>query len=289
MHEHHGLTAGPAETTALVERLINEMGWQKTSAWAFRFLDAEPTADLEYGVDLSLVQQCRDVLRTEIGNRQQRVQWLTGHVTADLNAPPAKVGAFDTEADKETLDLLDRSEVKLRAEMIRYGLKVDGWVFKDYSMTGGPLQRAIRDHAKDLAGKRNFADVQGKTFTDAKRKFDQFSAAPGDTPETAPILALVEAARRPSMDAEKSYREACNTAQTTYPILAAYSYGDDAAEKLNDLAKKSPPDMAESLYKTIDERIKNIATVREAIREPGGRYNPWKHPTIISRRASSRP
>ncbi len=283
VHEHRGLTANPAETTSLVERLIAEMGWQKTSAWAYRFLDAEPTADLKYMADLTLIKQCRDALRVEIVNRQRRVQWLTGHVTADLNIAPAKDGAFDSEADKETLDLLASSEVKLHEEMLRYGLKVEGWVFKDYSMTGGPLQQAIRDSAKELASKRNFADVQGKAFTDVKRQFDQFRTAPGDTPETSGILALAETARRPWMDAEKAYREACNKAQGSYPILAAYTFGDDAAEKLRGLASTSSSDMAASLYKTIDERLANIATVRKEILEPGGRYNPWKHPAIISR------
>jgi hypothetical protein len=283
VHEHRGLTASAAETTALVERLIGEIGWQKTSAWAYRFINAEPIMDIKYGGDATLIKQCRDALRTEIASRQQRVQWLTGHVSSDLDLDPAEDGAFDSEADKETLDLLDRSEAKLRAEMARYGLKVEGWVFKDYSMTGGPLQQGIRDNARDLAAKRNNADVLGKGFTDAKRQFDQFPRGSNETPDTSGILAVVEAMRRPWMDTEKAYRDACNKAQATYPILAAYTYGDDAAEELSDLAKQSSSDMAESLYKTIDKRLENIETVRTEIREPGGRYNPWKHPTIVSR------
>ncbi len=283
VHEQRGLTASPTETTALTERLIGEWGWQKTSAWAYRFVNAEPLTDMKYGADPALVKQCRDTLRAEVISRQQRVQWLTGHTTGDLNLAPAKDGAFDTEADKATLDVLDQSESKLRAEATRYGLKVEGWVFKDYSMAGGPLQQGIRDNAKDLAAKRDFADIQGKAFTDAKRQFDQFPRDSPEPPETSWVLAAAEAARRPWMDAEKAYREACNKAQTSYPILAAYTYGDDAAEKLGSLAKQDPADMAESLYKTIDERLKNIKKVREEILEPGGRYNPWKHPTIISR------
>ncbi len=283
VHEQRGLTASPTETTALVERLIGEWGWQKTSAWAYRFLNAEPLADMKYGGDAALIKQCRDTLRGEITSRQQRVQWLTGHTTGDLNLAPAKDGAFDAEADKATLDVLDQSEIKLRAEATRYGLKVEGWVFKDYSMASGPLQQGILDNAKDLATKRNFADIQGKAFTDAKRQFDQFPRDAAEPPDTSWVLAAAETARRPWMDAEKAYREACNKAQTSYPILAAYTYGDDAAEKLGSLAKQSPTDMAESLYKTIDERLKNIKKVREEILEPGGRYNPWKHPTIVSR------
>ncbi|HEV2781708.1 MAG TPA: hypothetical protein VGX25_20175 [Actinophytocola sp.] len=283
LHEHRGLTAGAAETTALVERLIGEMGWQKTSAWAYRFINADPATDLRYGGDAALVARCRDTLRAEITSRQQRVQWLTGHVTGDLNIAPARDGAFDSEADKETLDLLDQSEAKLRAELARYGLKVSGRVFKDYSMTGGPLQQGIRDNARDLAARRDTADGLGKSFTDAKRQYDRLRQPSGETPDTSGVLALTEAARRPWMDAEKAYREACNKAQATYSVLAAYTYGDDAADKLRELAARSPSDMAESLYKTIDERLENIKKVRAEIRESGGRYDPWKHPTIVNR------
>lgn len=286
VHEHRQVTPDATQTTADVERFIIEKGWQDTAGWANRFINADPATDLKYGGDDDLVKRCRATLKAEIASRQKQVQWLTGHTGHDMNVAPTDDSAFETEADKETLDLLDKSEEKLKAEMGHYGLKAESsWVvFTNYSMTGGPLLQGMQAAAKQLAGQRNQADMLGKTFTDFKRRLDAQFRTMGDKAfEDSGVLALAETARQPWMEAERGYREACNKAQQTYPILASYSSGDDSAEKLSELSTQKPADLAESLYKTIDERIKNIGKVRSEIRAPGGRYNAWKHPTIIAR------
>lgn len=286
VHEHRQVTTDATQTTADVERFIIEKGWQNTGDWAYRFINADPASDLKYGGDDDLVKRCRATLKAEIISRQERVKWLTGHIGHDLSDASGRDSAFETEADKETLDLLDKSEEKLKAEMSHYGLKAESsWlVFTNYSMTGGPLQQGMQTAAKQLAAQRNQADILGKTFTDFKRRLDaQFKTMGDKAFEDSGVLALAETARKPWMEAERGYREACNKAQQTYPILASYSSGDDAAEKLSELSTKKPADLAESLYKTIDDRIQNIGKVRSQIREPGGRYNAWKHPPIIAR------
>jgi hypothetical protein len=217
VHEHRQVTADPAQTAAIVERLVMEAA----------------------------------------GRRRASISALS----------------------------MSRRDEKLRAEMARYGLKVEGWVFKDYSMSAGPMQAGIQKTARELAAHRRKVDALGQTFTEAKKAVETRwrSGGPAAVQTGSNLMQAVEAARGPWMAAEGEYRKACNAAHASYPIVATYSYGDDAAPKLTDLAGKKTEDLAESLYKTIDTRLENIKTVRSEIREPGGRYNAWKHPAIIAR------
>ncbi|HEY1175256.1 MAG TPA: hypothetical protein VGF17_03795, partial [Phytomonospora sp.] len=87
------------------------------------------------------------------------------------------------------------------------------------------------------------------------------------------------AARKAWVAAEDEYHAACAREQVEYPVLAAYTKQDDAATRLFDLVGKSKQGLAASLYSTIDERLKSIKEVREAIGTKD--YNPWKHSRVV--------
>jgi len=279
VHEHQQLTPDYQQTVALLDQLITERGWKATDAWAYRFINADPLGDIKYGGDLDLVGRCRQRLKDEMTIRANAVKSLTGAAGADFGDVRMAGGRFVTAANEGTLELLKHSEATLKSEMTKYGLKVDGYVLTDYSMTGGPLQDGMRDAARDLAANRRGVDALAKTWTDAKTAVDDFWKRNGPVPSGSDLLTKVDAARTPWIAAEDAYRSACSKAQIAYPVLAAYSTADDAAAKLGALATANPADMAKSLYKTIDERLKNIETVRAEI---GDRFNPWKHAQIVA-------
>jgi hypothetical protein len=68
--------------------------------------------------------------------------------------------------------------------------------------------------------------------------------------------------------------------QKQYPILAAYTTVDDAAKQLDALAATDSAGLAESLYKTVNDRLANIAKVRIEIGDE--RNAIWKQPPIVA-------
>lgn len=280
VHENQQLTPDFKQTNDLLDRLITERGYKATDSWAYRFINADPFGDIKYGGDLDLVGRCRQRLRTEMEIRHNAVKALTGPAGADFGDVRMAGGEFVTAANEGTLELLKNSEKQLKGEIAKYGLKVDGLVFKDYSMDGGPMQQGLKDTARRLAGQRKSVDALAKVFNDAKTAVEeQWRRGGPGIPPGSDLMVKVDAARASWIAAEDAYRKDCNTAQIDYPVLAAYSTTDNAAAQLDALANKSSADMAESLYKTIDERLKNIETVRS---EVGDRFNPWKHPQIVA-------
>jgi hypothetical protein len=281
VHEHRQLTPDFAQTAQLLDRLIPEQGWAATNDWAYRFINADPLGDLRYSGDLDLVGRCRQRLRTEIKQRQAGVDDLTGPLGADLGDVVFAGGRFVTTANKVTVELLDRSEQQLTAEMAHYGLHENTFlgVTTSYSMTDGPVQTGLRDAARRLAAKRRETDKTSREFfaaqkaaeDDARRLGVFFPAAP-------PLLAAQQEARTKWVAAEDGYHAACGTEQVSYPVLAAYSTQDDAATRLEDLVGKSGQGLAATLYSTIDDRLTSIREVRAAV---GHDYNPWKHSRVV--------
>ena len=280
VHENRQLTPDYEQTNALLDRLVLEQGWKATDAWAYRFLNADPMLDLKYGPDLDLVGRCRQRLQTEMTIRNNAVRQLTGAAGADFGDVRMAGGTFVTTGNAVTLELLKNSETQLQGEISKYGLKVSGYVFKDYSMGGGPLQQGLRDSARTLSATRRDCDAKRGVFFKAQQAAEAEGRKYGPFVGAGPaFLEPMEAARKVWVEGEDAYHAACVQEQITYPVLAAYSTLDDAATQLQALAGKDSAALAESLYKTIDEKLKNIATVRA---EVGDRFNPWKHPQIVA-------
>ncbi|MEV7624711.1 hypothetical protein [Actinoplanes sp. NPDC089786] len=281
VHEHQQLTPELDQTNQLLDRLIPEQGWEATSAWAYRFINADPLGDLKYGGDLDLVGRCRQRLRTEIKQRQAIADDLTGPAGADLGDVVFAGGRFITTANKVTTELLDRSQKQLTAEMAHYGLKENTFlgITTGYEMNDGPVQQGLRDAARRLAARRRETNKLSKAFFAAQQAAEDDARKLGVFfPAAPPLLAAQEDARKTWVAAEDEYHAACTKEQIDHPVLAVYSKQDDAATRLEELVGKSAQSLAATLYTTIDDRLKSIKEVREAI---GGDYNPWKHSRIV--------
>jgi hypothetical protein len=280
VHEQRQLSPDFEQTRQLLDHLIAEEGWKATNSWAYRFINADPLGDIKYGGDLDLVGRCRQRLREEMTIREARVERITGAAGADLGDVRMAGGEFITYGNEITLELLKNSEKQLKSEIAKYGLKVDGYVFKDYSMAGGPMQDNLKAAAGRLAAQRKACDKLMREFLKAQqaaevegRKWGPFL---GPGPD---FLGPLEEARKSWVAAEDAFRAAANKEQIDFPVLAAYTTVDDAAAKLEELAAKDSAALAETLYKTIDERMQNIETVRSEI---GHGFNPWTYPQIVA-------
>jgi hypothetical protein len=284
VHEHRQITPRHQQIHELLDRTILEQGWPATHDWAYRFINADPLRDFSYSTDLTLVRDCRDIFKGVVSQREAAVNALLGPPGIEYGDLVTAGGRFVTTAVAVTKELLANSEKQLQSEMRRYGLKAGTPWYNPfgttYSMAGGPVQQGLRDAARKLAGQRRHTDTLSNAFFRAQR------AAEEDARKWGPfigageaLLAAQEQARKTWVEAEEIYRKDANEAQATYPVLAAYTTMDDAAKQLDSLAAKDVAALAESLYKTIDDRLKNIEKVKSEI---GGRYNPWKHSQIVA-------
>ncbi|GIG60083.1 hypothetical protein Lfu02_44550 [Longispora fulva] len=280
VHENRQVTEDFRQVQGQLEAMIAEKGWRQTRSWAYRFINADPLTDLRYGGDLPLVARVRERLRVEVTMKENEIRGLTGSPTLDLGDVVLGGGRFEPAAMSTTTELLNRSEQQLKSEMTHYGLKVDGWVFKDYSMAGGPAQTGLKDAARRLAGQRKTCDDATRAFFAAQKAAEADARQWGPLiPARPALLAAQEEARKAWVAQEDAYHDACTKEQITYPVLAAYSTLDHAAAELRKVADADSAALAESLYKTIDDRVKNIATVRASF---GDRFNPWKQPQIVA-------
>jgi flagellin-like hook-associated protein FlgL len=275
VHEQRQLSEDWKQTQTLLKQMIAEEGWEATNAWAYRFINAEPIRDLAYG-DVALVARIRDRLRSEIKMMENSVNQLVGDVKLDLGDVVIGGGDFQKAALNNTNRLLDNSENQVKKEAARYGLKVEGSIFKDYSMTGGgPLQAGLQESARLLAAKRRETNKALNAFLKAQKAVNQgspFLPDPG-------LVSSMEANRKVWVDLEDAYHSLSQEKQKDYPILAAYTTLDDAPLHLDEIGNQNTNKLAETLYKTVDDRLKNIETVRSEI---GVRYSIWKQPQIIA-------
>ncbi len=269
---------GPA-VQATIEKVVVERGWGGAEVWASAFYNAEPTSYLRYHPDADYVKRVAARLKGEMEIKHNAVKQLTGTPTLNLGDVVIGQGDFDRWLHKDAQSILDNSEKQLKAQAERYGLKVSGWVFKDYTMTVGPEQQKLQAEATKLAQQRDKCDTGRFTFerlqkqADAMgRQFDLSQAMPG-------VVSAEDAARTAWIKLEDDYHATCQVSHAQYPVLAAYTSLNDAAAQLRDIGTESTTKLAERLYKAVDERIKNIGTVREQL---DGALNLWLQPQLVA-------
>ncbi len=259
-HEGKQLTENWQEMQALLESLTAEKGWPAAESWAYRFINRDPLQD-PLDMDKDFVSRVRDRLRTETEQMRNKVNEY--------------IRNFGLWAVDDTRELLNNSERQLKAEGERYGLKVSGIFFKDYSMKEserGGLQAA----ARVLAAKRRDANRAGHDFVRMRDEWVRDHKVSLFIPE---LNAPVEEKRKAWIALEEDYHALANAKQKDYPVLAAYTTPDDAAAQLDRIASQSSADLAQNLYQTLADRLNNIRTVRDEI---GGRYSVWKTPQIMA-------
>ncbi|GLY94104.1 hypothetical protein [Actinoplanes sp. NBRC 103695] len=280
IHDHHQLPDDGPLLRREIQKVIGERGWGATRVWASAFYAAEPTTYLRYHPDEKHVAEVRRKLKQELTAMEGSVKQLTGTPTADLGDVVIGQGDFDRHLERNAGHLLDNSEVQLRKEASRYGLKESGWVFKDYSMTTGPEQQKLQAEAGRLAGVRSGCDVRRFTFLRLQKQADQTGREFEQAAKAIIEVSAEDAARREWIADEDAYHAACQKAQAEFPVLAAYTTGENAAEQLRAIGSESATTLAERLYKTIDERIKNVASVREQM--AGHELWLWKQPQLVA-------
>ena len=220
-----------------------------------------------------LIANISDRLKSEMDiKRKMPLTQLLGPLT-DLGDVVFGGAGFEGRATDVTKTVLDNSEKQLKAEAEHYGLKVDGYIFKSYSMAGGPLERGLQDTAHALAPKRREADVAGDKFMNAQKSAQQTASLIPNIPSN--LLTFPDTLRTAWMAAEDAFHQLAQDKQKDFPILATFTTADGAAAKLDEVASMGTTQLAETLYKTIDDRMTNIQTVRDEI---GVRYSIWKQP-----------
>jgi hypothetical protein len=259
-HEGKQLTENWQEMQALLESMTAEKGWPAAESWAYRFINRDPLQD-PLDMDKDFVGRVRDRLRTETEQMRNKVNEY--------------IRNFGLWAVDDTRELLNHSERQLKAESERYGLKVSGIFFKDYSMKEsekGGLQAA----ARVLATKRREANRAAHDFTRMRDEWTRQHTINLYIPE---LNAPIEEKRKAWIALEDDYHALAGEKQKDYPVLAAYTTPDDAAAQLDRIASQSSTDLAQNLYQTLADRLNNIRTVRDEI---GGRYSIWKTPQIMA-------
>ena len=144
MHEQHQLIDNGPAIQLEIEKVIVERGWGGAEVWASAFYNAEPMTYLRYNPYPDYVKRVAARLKGEMEIKNNAVKQLTGTPTVNLGDVVIGQGDFDPHLERNAIDLLNNSEKQLKAQAERYGLKVSGWVFKDYSMAVGPEQQSSR-------------------------------------------------------------------------------------------------------------------------------------------------
>ncbi len=273
--EQRTLSDDPQQVRATVERAIEEDGWENADAWAYRLINRDKMAD-SLSSNPKLIANISDRLKSEMDIKQNALTQLLGPLT-DLGDVVFGGAGFEGRATDVTKTVLDNSEKQLKAEAEHYGLKVDGYIFKSYSMAGGPLQAGLQDAARALAPKRREADVAGDKFMNAQKSAQQTASLIPNIPSN--LLTFPDTLRTAWMAAEDAFHQLAQDKQKDFPILATFTTADGAAAKLDEVASMGTTQLAETLYKTIDDRMTNIQTVRDEI---GVRYSIWKQPQIVA-------
>jgi hypothetical protein len=275
--ENRQLSDDYEQVQSTVERAIEEDGWEKTDAWAYRFINSDKLGDIATG-NAELVGRVRQRLKSEMEVKHNALTDLLGPLQ-DLGDVVFGGAGFEGQATEATKALLDNGEKTVKAEAARYGLKVEGHVFKDYSMSaGGPVQSGLQEAARALAAKRRECNASGNAFLKAQKAATDDARSNPFLPNQG-LVAAQEAARKAWVDLEDAYHQVAMDRQKDYPILAAFTTADDAAAQLEQIGTQNTTQLAETLYKTVDDRLKNIETVRDEI---GVRYSIWKQPQIIA-------
>lgn len=234
-----------------------------------------PTSDLDPATSSAYRQRVQKVVQEEVRKLRARVEKFS----AD----------FQLRAKDTVLLLLNDSEEKINLEKERYGLqKKDTWwvLSTEYSVNNNA--QALTTAASGLLEKY----LALKTATDALAKITGLGpSGRGDPNEPAlppgGVQDMATAEDRSRAEAtvkerEKDYSILRKQKEGDHPILITYDLDPTKAGThgvLATLATDSGDSKAELMYKTVEEKLKNIKTTRDHINDHPDAV--WKLDTVV--------
>jgi hypothetical protein len=287
----------PGVQRKTLEYITGKSGSELAIAWAKGFysleLDELVKLLIDKKIEESVIAQARTDLRSTAETFKRDVDEFKKE--------------FQDTAEGITKELLDNSQKKIEGELEHYGVgemapgsagtggtggagPVSGGGGAEGGPAAGPLglknPGAVADMktaARELATKRREADKSGSTAKkareDAQAKVKQFQGqALANAEMPAGWLDPAENQRIKELTGEwqrleREYAGLCQEKHAKFPLLAMYSFAEDAATQLEALAAKPEEETAETILAESRKRLENIATVRA---ELGGRFNIWK-------------
>jgi len=278
-HEGVSLTADNAALRTVLEQRVATKGWDDTYGWATRFINMSPEqvvgAQVSARVDPQVFADIQKKLNAEIDRFQTDVQNY--------------VKDFAPKAEGVAREILQNSEDQIKDQLKKLGVHEDtllGIGLGTHSMDTGKGKQ-LQATAKELAARRLDANKVDIEFFKARDEINDLvnkSSAPGLTAVIPALVApqdkldRVEQLRNAALKAEDEYFNLCKAREQDNPILAAYTTGSDAYDRLNELASKSTDDLAEEVTQVAQERLDNIKEVRDQL---GGRFVIWKQANIL--------
>ncbi len=277
-HEGVPVSTDSAQVRKALEDQVTTRGWTKGRDWAFRLINIDISQDLNIQLNQNVT-----------GDELQRVRTtLKAQVSALETDAGSLVTTFENDSKTTAREILTASEKEINEQLKTLGIKEN--TFLGIGTGGYSMDKAaaagMRTAIQDLISSRMVADKAAKVYFAAR---DEANAAFNKTAAPSLAAAIPEITLTPELAKrlETSEAEGLRTAraydamaaekQKTYPILATVTPGPDALNQLIDLAGRKPDSLAGQLAYIAQDRLKNIATVRE---ELGGRFSVWKEPRL---------
>ena len=255
-----------------LEQMIVQKGEAATDAFAYRFINMtlENKIQLQLsGYDPSLIADIQVYLREEI----LRIEYDNKEF----------ITLFQQKATDVTSEILDNSKTQIEKELQHYGITSTDIVSGEtvstiYSMSDKSAGKGLQAAAAVLAKKRREVNQAGNR---ALKSQSEVQKSAKDNPFLIPenLKGAAEQDRDAWLKQEDEYKDLRGVKEGLFPILATYSTGEDAVQRLERLAASPPGGVAQSIGEIADEKLKNIAVVRG---ELGKRFSIWKQPQIIN-------
>ncbi len=255
-----------------LEQMVVQKGEAATDAFAYRFINmtVEQKIKLQLsGYDPKLVDEIKTYLKEEI----LRLEYDNKEF----------IKQFEKKALDVTREILNNSEKQIKKELEHYGITSHEIQFGEnsttiYSMSNKEAGKGLQDAASELAKSRREVNKSGLKSIKSREEVENISK---NNPFLIPnsLIEKVEQERTDWLNQEDTYHKLCMEKQAVFPVLASYSTGNDAAQRLEQLAKTPPSQLGQSIGKIAQEKLANIETVRG---ELGSRYSIWKQPYITN-------
>ena len=257
-----------------LEKLVLIKGEAAADAFAYRFINMSTEQKIQLqmsGHSPKLVEEIQiylkeEILRLEYDNKEFIKQ-------------------FQQKAVDVAREILGNSENQIKKELEHYGIISQMRLGNDqmssevvYGMNNKDAGKGLQNASSELAKKRREVNKFALKSIHSREELERFAK---DSPFLIPdsLNQKVEKERIEWLNQEDDYQKLCMDKQVTFPFLAAYTTGNDAVQRLEELVKTSPDQLAQSIGKIAHEKLENIETVRG---ELGGKYNIWEQPHVIN-------
>jgi hypothetical protein len=191
---------------------------------------------------------------------------------------------FQQRANDTLNTMLDESKAQVEKDKERYGAKVEGWVFKDYSLNQNADTADLAEYAKRLHAKHQAYLEVAASIAPAPRAELPGGGAPTGPDEDAykKRQEAIDAAHARLAPLEEEYQSLRHEAEGKHPILVSYGldiHGNETARTLAALASDSGDTRAALVVKQIGEKLDNIETVRK--KSVDDRTRVWKLERVV--------